>query len=288
MDFLLDITLDALIDTVKILPFLFVCYLAMEALEHAAGGKSEQAVKKAGKFGPLIGSLLGALPQCGFSAAAATLYSGRVITLGTLIAVFLATSDEMLPILIAEQADITKILWILGSKVAIGMVTGFAIDLFLRFTHKVGAIHFHIEEMCEENDCDCEDGVLRSAIRHTLQVTFFIFVITLLINGVIELGGGEDALAAFLATNPYLSIVLSATVGLVPNCAASVIITELFLEGTLSTAAMMSGLLVSAGIGLLVLVRASRPTSRNIIIIVALWGVGIFWGVLFQLLGIAF
>lgn len=287
MDFFVDITVDAFWDTLRIVPFLFLCYWAMEAIEHAAGKKTEEWVQKAGAFGPLIGALLGSFPQCGFSAGAATLYSGRVITLGTLFAVFLATSDEMLPILIAEQASPVLMAQILVSKVIIGMVMGFAIDLFLRLTHRVGKLHMHIHEMCEDNNCDCERGVLKSALYHTVQVTLFVFLFSLVINGIVE-GVGKDVLASFLATNPLLSIVASATVGLIPNCAASILITELYLDGALSTGAMMAGLLSAAGVGLLVLFRANKPISRSLLIMLGLWLIAIFWGIIFQIAGIVF
>lgn len=283
----MDITLDAVMDTVRIVPFLFLCYLAMEALEHVAGDKTEDAVKRAGAWGPLIGSLLGALPQCGFSTAAATLYSGRVITLGTLIAVFLATSDEMIPIMVAEQAPLDLLVKILACKVLIGMAMGFAIDMFLRLTHRVGAMHFHIHEMCHDNDCECSHGIWRSALRHTLQVTLFVLAVSFALDAVMAFVG-EDALAQVLASNPVLAVLASGTVGLIPNCAASVVITELYLGGALSTGAMMAGLLVSAGVGLLVLARANRPVSRTVLIVVLLWVLGVAWGFAFELAGITF
>lgn len=290
MDFILDILADAAIDTLKLVPFLLVTYLIIEAIEHRASERTEEMIKKAGFAGPLVGALVGIFPQCGFSAAASTLYAGRVVTLGTLIAVYLATSDEMLPVLLAEQADIGIIGAIMISKLIIGMLMGFLIDFIYRAVRHGKHDKIDIHHMCEHDHCGCgkeTGGILRSATVHTLQVTFFVFLITLAINALIAVVG-ENTLASFLDAQPVLSIVASATVGLIPNCAASVVITELFLEGTISTASMMAGLLVSAGIGLLVLFRANASAKQNIAILALLWGIGILWGFIFLATGITF
>lgn len=294
----------AFFDTLRLIPFLFVTYLAMEALEHRAGKASEDAVRKAGHAGPAIGALLGVVPQCGFSAAASTLYAARVVTLGTLFAVFLSTSDEMLPILIAEQAPIALIVKVLAIKAAVGMVVGFAIDIALRVLRR-DKEHLRIHELCERDKCHCNGecvaceenpelaydyrhdeehehdhagvSIAKSALKHTVQVTLFIFLITLLLEVVMD-SVGEEAIEAFMASNPGLSVVAASLVGLIPNCAASVAITELYLDGTLGAGAMMGGLLVSAGVGLLVLVRANRPMRDNVAIIAGLLVVGIAVG----------
>lgn len=276
-------------DTLYIIPFLFVTYLAMEWLEHRTSGKAEAAIQRAGAAGPVVGALVGAVPQCGFSAAAATLYAGRVITLGTLFAVFLSTSDEMLPIFLAEQVPLDVILKILGAKIVIGMVMGFIVDAVLRIARRIDS-PLHIHDLCEHDHCHChggEGGILKSALKHTLQVTLFIFVITIVLNGILEVVG-EDVLAEFLAANPALSIFGSALVGLVPNCAASVVIAQLYVEGVLGAGAMLAGLLVSAGVGLLVLVRANRHWKQNAGIIVVLYATGVAWGLIANALGIVF
>ncbi len=303
----------ALFDTIKLIPFLFVTYLAMEALEHHAGERSERAVRKAGAAGPFIGALLGVVPQCGFSTAAATLYAARVVSLGTLVAVFLSTSDEMLPILIAEQAPLDLLLKILGIKVLIGMAAGFAIDAVLRMRHRAFE-GLRIHELCERDHCHCngdcaaceEDpklaydyehdaehehdhahgSIVRSALKHTVQVTLFVFAVTLLLEIAID-SIGEDALAGFMAGNPAVSVAASCIVGLIPNCAASVAITELYLGGTLGTGAMLGGLLVSSGVGLLVLFRTNRPMSRNFAIVGILLAIGVVVGLAFTLAGIS-
>ena len=276
-------------DTLYIIPFLFVTYLAMEWLEHKTGGRAQAAIQRAGAAGPVVGAVVGAVPQCGFSAAAATLWAGRVITLGTLFAVFLSTSDEMLPIFLAEQVPFDVILKIIGAKIVIGMVMGFIVDAALRIARRIDA-PLHIHELCEHDHCHCHDGeggILKSAVKHTLQVTVFIFVITIVLNAVLEVVG-EDVLAEFLAANPALSVVGSALVGLVPNCAASVVIAQLYVEGVLGSGAMLAGLLVSAGVGLLVLVRTNRRPRENVAIIVGLYATGVVWGLVANALGIVF
>ena len=276
-------------DTLYVIPFLFITYLAMEWLEHKTSGKTEAAIQRAGAAGPIVGAVVGAVPQCGFSAAAATLWAGRVITLGTLFAVFLSTSDEMLPIFIAEQVPLVVILKIIGAKIVIGMVMGFIVDAALRIARRIDA-PLHIHELCEQEHCHCHDGeggILRSALKHTLQVTLFIFIITIVLNGVLEVVG-EDVLAEFLSANPALSVFGSALVGLVPNCAASIVIAQLYVQGVLGSGAMLAGLLVSAGVGLLVLMRTNRHVKENVAIIVALYAIGVIWGLIVNALGIVF
>ena len=284
-----DVLADAIKDTLYIIPFLFVTYLAMEWLEHKTGGRAQAAIQRAGAAGPVVGAVVGAVPQCGFSAAAATLWAGRVITLGTLFAVFLSTSDEMLPIFLAEQVPLDVIVKIIGAKIVIGMVMGFIVDAALRIARRIDA-PLHIHELCEHDHCHCHDGeggILKSAVKHTLQVTVFIFVITIVLNAVLEVVG-EDVLAEFLAANPALSVFGSALVGLVPNCAASVVIAQLYVEGVLGSGAMLAGLLVSAGVGLLVLVRTNRRPRENVAIIVGLYATGVVWGLVANALGIVF
>jgi hypothetical protein len=288
LDFFVDVISDAFFDTLRLIPFLFVTYWAMEALERHAGSKAEEAIQRADYLGPLVGGLLGAVPQCGFSAAASTLYAGRVISVGTLLAVFLSTSDEMLPIFIAEQAPVSSMLEIIGYKILIGIVVGFSADGILHVARHIGVPTPHIHELCERDHCGCEEGgsVLGSATIHTLQVTGFIFLVTLILDGIITYVG-MDAFASFVSSQPVLSVFASALVGLIPNCAASVIITQLYLEGVLGFGAMMAGLLVAAGIGLLVLMRTNRHVKENLAIIITLYIIGIAFGLAFQALGVS-
>ena len=419
LDLFLDCLIDAALDTLRLVPFLLVTYFALVALEYKAGAKTREVVARAGASGPAIGAMLGAVPQCGFSAAAAMLYAGRVITLGTLFAVFLSTSDEMLPLMIAQQADPGLMVQLVLLKVALGMVTGFLVDLAIRvlgikvqgmgaefvgsdepeiFQLDSGSIiaiypdgsatldgdPFDLEALLaqanEEEGLSLEEikegakgqlegemaggeaaaesagtqdsaretletadtseaaaevsgyaasaatggsdfggrdssgqpasspapvfvgscgpgcacgadmgwsGVVRETLVRSAEVTFFVFLVTLVLNLILGLAG-EDALAGAISAVPGLSIFVSALVGLIPNCAASVAITQLYLAGVLSMGATMAGLLVSAGIGLLVLFSANRSTKQNLAILAALYVIGVAWGFVIDLLGITF
>ncbi len=271
-----DVIIDTLLDTLKLIPFLFLTYLAMEYLEHRTGDKVSNVVRKAGKLGPAIGSILGVVPQCGFSAAASNLYAGKVITLGTLIAIFLSTSDEMLPILISEQVSLSLIGKILLLKVCIGAAAGFLIDLFLR-GKKEG--HEHIHDLCEHDHCHCEKGIFRSALSHTAQITLFILIISFVLNTVLHFVG-EDALAGLMLNRPVLGPVLAGLVGLIPNCASSVVITQLYLQGVINMGSMMAGLLVGSGVGLLVLFRVNPDKKENLKIVLLLYVIGVLAGIM--------
>ena len=274
-------------DSVKLRPFLFFTYLLMELLEHTTGGKVQNKIKNAGKVGPLWGGLLGIMPQCGFSAAAASLYAGRVITVGTLLAVFLSTSDEMLPIFISESVAPATIIKILGAKVCIAIISGFLAELVYVNVFKKKEKDMDIHVVCEEEHCSCEDGVLKSALKHTLKIFVYILLITFILTLVIEMIG-EDHLAVVFQNIPVVGEMIAALVGLIPNCASSVVITELYLSGIIGAGAMMSGLLVNAGVGLLVLFRLNRNWKQNAGIMAALYGFGVVWGVIIELLGIVF
>lgn len=274
---MLDIILDTLIDSIKLLPFLFVTYLILEYLEHKTGGKAQNVIKKSGKFGPAIGSLLGIVPQCGFSAAAANFYAGRVISLGTLIAIFLSTSDEMLPILISEAAPISLIGKVILIKLLIGMVCGFIIDLFSKFNNKEKNIEKEIEHLCEHDHCDCEHGVVKSAIKHSLNIFVFIIIVSFILNLLIHFIG-EDTISSIFNSNKILGPILASFVGLIPNCASSVILTQLNLSGVIPLSTMISGLLVNAGLGLLVLFRVNNNIEENILITTLLYVIGVLSG----------
>ncbi|MBQ6806423.1 MAG: arsenic efflux protein [Lachnospiraceae bacterium] len=280
---MLEIVLETLLDSVKLLPFLFITYLVMEYLEHKAGNKMQIAIQKSGKFGPVIGSFLGAFPQCGFSAAASNLYAGRIITMGTLIAIYLSTSDEMLPILISENVAIDTILKILATKIIFAMSAGFFIDFaFSKKNEKM-----EIEHLCEQHHCHCEKGILKSAVRHTVEIFVYVFLISLALHLVIHFIG-EDFLANMILNRPVIGELLAGLVGLIPNCAASVVITQLYLEGVIGVGAMMSGLLVGAGVGILVLLRVNDKPKENAKIIGLLYVIGVISGILLELSGITF
>lgn len=283
---MLDIILDVCKDTVKLIPFLYLTFLFMEYLEDVAHEGSVKLLKKFPAVGPLIGSAAGTFPQCGFSAAASSLYSGGVISLGTLIAIFLSTSDEMLPILISEKAPVATILSIVGAKFAIGLVSGIIIDIVFniwnkRHPHK----EHHIHDLCEDDHCGCEEShnLFLAALKHTVEVLVFIFVISLLAALLIE-GIGQDRISEFLSMNEVAGIFLASLVGLIPNCGASVALTTLFLKGLITYGQVMAGLLVSAGVGLLVLFRTNRRNIKgSISIVVLLYAVGVIWGLILSL-----
>lgn len=366
MDLLIDILLDAGKDTLSLVPFLLVTYLALETLEHVAGDRVNGAIKRAGAAGPVVGSLLGMVPQCGFSAMAATLYAGRVVTLGTLVAVFLSTSDEMLPLLLAEQVPVQTMAMLLASKALIALVTGFIVDAAIRGLRRNARAHAairrtvlgttanpahvncahddhsggdiidevaeagvsadHIHELCERDHCGCDDdedererdhghshdhghagehephhghgydhghshegapvlSIIRSAISHTVQVSVFIFLVTLVLVAVLETFG-ESAIEQFLRGNETLAVLGSALVGLIPNCSASVVITQLYLEGALQLAPMLAGTLISAGVGYLVLFRTNRSARENAVFLVMMYVIGAGWGLILSAFGL--
>lgn len=360
MDLLIDILLDAGKDTLSLVPFLLVTYLALETLEHVAGDRVNGAIKRAGAAGPVVGSLLGMVPQCGFSAMAATLYAGRVVTLGTLVAVFLSTSDEMLPLLLAEQVPVQTMAMLLASKALIALVTGFIVDAASRGLRRNARAHAairrtvlgtaanpahvncahddhtggdiidevaeagvsadHIHELCERDHCGCDEdedehghdhshdhghadeherhhdhshshegapivSIIRSAISHTVQVSVFIFLVTLILVAVLETFG-ESAIEQFLRGNETLAVLGSALVGLIPNCSASVVITQLYLEGALQLAPMLAGTLISAGVGYLVLFRTNRSARENVLFLIMMYVIGAGWGLILSAFGL--
>ena len=360
MDLLIDILLDAGKDTLSLVPFLLVTYLALETLEHVAGDRVNGAIKRAGAAGPVVGSLLGMVPQCGFSAMAATLYAGRVVTLGTLVAVFLSTSVEMLPLLLAEQVPVQAMAMLLASKALIALVTGFIVDAAIRGLRRNARAHAairrtvlgtaanpahvncahddhtggdiidevaeagvgadHIHELCERDHCGCDDdedeherdhghshdhghtgehehnhdhshegapvlSIIRSAISHTVQVSVFIFLVTLVLVAVLETFG-ETAIEQFLRGNETLAVLGSALVGLIPNCSASVVVTQLYLEGALQLAPMLAGTLISAGVGYLVLFRTNRSARENVVFLIMMYVIGAGWGLILSAVGL--
>ena len=284
---MLEVIEDALIDSIKLLPFLFITYLIMEYIEHKTSDKSKEAIKKSGKFGPIIGSILGIFPQCGFSVSATNLYAARVITLGTLISVYLSTSDEMLPIFISEAVPVTTILKILGIKLVIGMIAGILIDLCLRLKNRNKDEEEKIVDLCEKEHCHCGHGIVKSALKHTINIFIFILIITLLINIAIYFVG-EERIASFIEINPVLGPVLAGIIGLIPNCASSVILTKLYLENIVTATTMISGLLVNAGVGLAVLFKMNKGIKQNILIVILLYAIGVISGLILQLVGINF
>lgn len=284
---MLDLLLDALLDTLKLIPFLFLTYLFMEYIEHKSNLKIENAIEKAGKFGPAVGGLLGVIPQCGFSSVAANFYAGHIITLGTLTAIFISTSDEMLPILIASAAPFSLIFRILSIKLVIAVLAGFVIDIL--FKKRISHTHEEdIHPLCERQGCNCGEGnIFLSALKHTLNISLFIFVISLICGLVIHFAG-IDILSNTLFTVPILGNTVSGLMGLIPNCASSVLITNLYLDGFLPFGAMLSGLIVNSGVGLAVLFRMNRDLKENIKITALIFLIAVISGTLIDLLSFGF
>ena len=280
--FLDEVLLHGVADTLKLVPFLFLTYLLMEFIEHKASDKAAAFMQRAGRLGPVIGGALGAVPQCGFSAAAANLYTGRVITLGTLIAVFLSTSDEMIPILIAGDFGVLEVVFIVLYKVAVGILVGFAVDLALRLFHKERE-DINIDEICERDECHCERGIFYSAAHHALTISLFVLIVTLLINAAVFFIG-EETLGAAVSSVPVVSHIAAAIVGLIPNCAASVLLATLCSDGIISVGVMLSGLFSGAGVGLLVLTRVNKRPLECAVIALILVLSGVLFGLLSEII----
>ena len=260
-----DMLMDGIIDTIKILPYLFVTFLLLEFMEHRFNKRSERLLQKNRKFGPFIGGLLGALPQCGFSVVASNLFSSRVISMGTLIAIFLSTSDEMLPIMLSEHVDLLLLIKIVGTKVIIGIVAGFMIDFIYRKSDS-GNIK-NISDMCDEEHCSCDkDGIILSSIKHTIKIGLFILIANILI-GFIIMNVGEDHLGNLLIKGNIFTYFIASLIGLIPNCASSVIITELYLSHVISIGILFSGLLTGSGLGILLPFRSNKNIKENIAIL---------------------
>lgn len=271
MEQIIDIILDAVIDTAKLLPFLFITYLVLEYLEHKASDRMEHFLERAGRFGPAVGAVAGAVPQCGFSAAASSLYAGRVISVGTLFAVFLSTSDEMIPVMIMGKVPALTILAVVGYKIVVAMFFGFVLDLIFFRRHCDDGNH--IKDICDEEHCHCEKGIFRSALHHTLSISLFILITNLILGSIIEFAG-EQALSGFLSGNSLLSYIAAGVIGLIPNCAASVILTELYVQKIVTVGVMLSGLFAGSGVGLVVLLRTNRPFKQSLLIVAGLFLAG--------------
>ena len=280
---LLDALIDSSLDTLKVAPFLLVIYILMELIEHKAGDKTKDLLTRSGRVGPVIGGLLGCVPQCGFSAACSGLYAGGVITVGTLFAVFLSTSDEMLPIMISGGVPALTILKIIGTKSLIGIAAGVIIDLIVRPKTDLS----HIHDLCEHDHCHCEHGIFRSALHHFVEIIIYIFVFSFAVDLAVGLIGKETISTLFISV-PVVGSLISAAVGLIPNCAASVVITDLYINGIITPGVMMSGLLVGAGIGLFVLFRSSKNKKQVLAIAGVLYAIGVLSGVIIDTIGITF
>lgn len=273
-----EIIIETLVDGIKLLPFLLVTFLLIEWLEHKVNSK--KIINNSGKLGPLFGGVLGAFPQCGFSVSATNLYVTRIITIGTLIAVYLSTSDEMLPIMLSEGVAFSTVLKILLIKIGIGVFIGFVIDLIFRKKQTI-----EINDLCEEEHCHCEKGIFKSSIHHTLSVFGFIIIISFILN-ILLTYLGEDVLQSIFLKDSFFSPFISSLVGLIPNCASSVAITELYLNGAITFGSTMAGLLTGSGVGILVLFKYNKNLKENFTILGIIYTVGVISGILIDLIGI--
>ncbi len=272
-----DVLIDALIDSLKLIPYLLITFLILEFIEHKFSNKNEKILSNNKKYGPLIGGFLGALPQCGFSTMASNLFSKKVITIGTLIAVFLSTSDEMLPIMISEHVNIIVLIRIIGFKVLVGIIVGLIIDLIYKHSKfKTEEIH----QMCEHDHCSCEhDGIIISSIKHTLKIYIFILLVNIIINiTIFEIG--EDSLRNLLMHKNVFTYFVASLLGLIPNCASSVIITELYLSNFITIGTLLSGLLTGSGLGILILFKTNKNIKENLLILSIIYFVGVIIGII--------
>ena len=249
----------SLIDALKLMPFLLISFIVMELIEHKINSKKK--LNKINKYGPLTGAILGLIPQCGFSVVSATLYSARIISLGTLFAIFLSTSDEMIPILIANKVDINIILKLLFTKFILGLFFGILVDII----HKT-KLSNNINEICDNDHCHCKESLIKSSIIHTLKITTFIFITNVFLNLIID----TNSLATFVDNNKILSPILSSIIGLIPNCASSIVITELYIKNIIPFGSCISGLLTGSGLGLLILFKQNKNLKENILILLIL------------------
>ncbi len=274
-----EIIIDTLVDSLKLLPFLFVAFFIIELIEHKLDKKNKDLIAKNTKFGPTIGALLGLVPQCGFSVMATNLYVTRIISLGTLIAIYLSTSDEMIPILLADGSSFKTIALILSIKFIIGMLSGYFIDLFLRKQKKPKEDY----EICENENCHCEKSLLVSSLIHTLKILVFLIIITFILNVLFEYVG-NDALTNIFMKNSVFGPFLTSLIGLIPNCGSSIIISKLYLEGMISLGATISGLLTGSGVALLVLFRTNKNLKENLLILMLVYLIGALSGIIIGLI----
>ena len=273
---MLEIILDSILDVAKLLPFLFLTYLFLEWLEHKANDKFIATLENQKKLGPLVGSVLGVVPECGFSSAASSLFETGIISAGTLVAVYLSTSDEMLPILIASPSGASQILPILIVKIIVAVIAGMLLDCFYKKRK------MDIEQFCKQEHCDCDNGILKSAFLHLVKIAVWLLVITFLLNLIVHLIG-MDTLSAFVSNHPSQAIIVSTLVGMIPSCASSILLSQLFLQGVISFPAICAGLLANAGVGMLVLFRVNKNQKENLFLVGYVWVISLISGLILNI-----
>lgn len=271
--------IDFLIENLLLLPFLFPAYLVLEWVEAHAGDALERKLGRVSQWGPFFGAAAGIVPQCGFSAAAASLYAGGVVTAGTLVAVFLSTSDELIPVLLSKQVAAPFLFKLVGLKVLFAVFAGFAVNAFLFCIGRRGPSP-HVGELCAHSRCSCEErkGILMPALIHTFEIFLFLLVISGILELVLHHCGGEEALKGCILNKPLVGELLGGLVGLIPNCAASAACAELYAEGGMSAGALVASSLTGAGVGLLVLFRTHRHQLQNLGILATTYVFGVVFG----------
>lgn len=273
-----DIIIDTLIDTLKLVPFLFIAFLLIELFEHKFSKRSIEVVESSGKYGPILGSILGIIPQCGFSVMATNLYVTRLITLGTLISIYLSTSDEMLPILISEKAEFSLIIKILLIKLFIGMLAGFIIDKIFKVKKEKKNY-----DICEEEHCHCKESIIISSLKHTLNIVVFILLINFLLNICFNYLG-QDYLSKILLKDSFFGPFISSLIGLIPNCGASVMLTELYINNAINFGSLISGLLTGSGIAIMILFKTNKHFLENLKVVGILYLIGVLSGIIIELI----
>ena len=286
---LADWLADALKDSLHLLPFLFFIFVVIEVIEYFYSNKMTKFAKYSGKAGPLAGSLAASFPQCGFSVIASTLYTKKLITKGTLLAVYLSTSDEAIPVILSEPSKLYLVVPLLLTKIIIAIIAGYAIDFIIDKTKNNNSLNDTVEDTEDEQGC-CKHHINKPRkrdlifhpVEHTFNVFIFILIITIGINYLVFTIGGEENLGQYFLHDSVLQPVITAIVGLIPNCAVSIAITLMYLKGALGFGSVIAGLCSSAGLGILVLFKKNDSLKDTLKIIFILLFVSIFSGILIQ------
>lgn len=301
---MIDLFFDALIDSLKTVPLLLIIYIGIEILEYRFGDKIREKVQNAGKAGPVFGAIAGVLPQCGFSVVATALFTQRLLTIGTLLAVYLSTSDEAIPIILSQPDKVHLLLPLIGIKIIIALLVGYGVDLFFKKEEQKVKAHIELVESGHDSKNHHHETILNETaccghstsciskkfdikeifwhpVVHTFNVFIFIFLVTLFINFIVFYIG-EASIAEFFTKNIFWQPFLASIIGLIPNCAASVAITELFIKNIIGLGPAVAGLLASGGLGLLVLYREEKNKKTFFKVLILLYSFSALSGLIIQ------